>query len=232
MNNSRMSSMLASPRPAIPMNACTADHTTAPPMAKSASEWNPSTSRVPTTVDSWFMRLWSELVCCTVMPVLPSQVELVQALVRAAVIGRKQAVRREVLVPHVPESHPLVIVAHFPVAIPGIQSQPALAPLPGLALRPAQDLRADAAPGLVARDRELVHIELVAAFFAPHQAVGLDQGNRAAHGISSAGDVDASRLDLGRDARRIELAPRVDALLLMPAARLAQQAHHRFQIGA
>src|SRR5437879_3493851 len=84
----------------------------------------------------------------------------------SAVSARKQAVPRAVLVPHVPESLPLVIVAHFPVAIPGIQSQPALAPLPGEALRPAQDLRADAAPGLVARDRELVHIELVAAFFA------------------------------------------------------------------
>src|SRR5882672_179883 len=177
MNNSRMSSMVASPLAPMPMNACTADHTMAAPMANSAREWKPSTRRVPTTDDSRFMRWWSELVCCTVICrsslSTALQVELVQAFARAAVIGRQRSVWREVLVPHVPESLPLVIVAHFPVAIPGIEPQPPFAPLPGEASRPAQYLRPDAPPGLVARDRELVHVELVAPLFAPHQGIAV-----------------------------------------------------------
>src|SRR6266850_7629264 len=124
MNNSRMSSMVASPLAPMPMNACTADHTMAAPMANSAREWKPSTRRVPTTDDSRFMRWWSELVCCTVIAGPPFQsalqVELVEALVRAAVVGRQRTVGGVVLIPHVPESLPLVIVAHLAVGVPGI----------------------------------------------------------------------------------------------------------------
>src|ERR1700674_584266 len=125
MNSSRMSSMLASPLPAIPTNACAADHTTAPPMANSARAWNPSTSSVPTTSASRFIRLWRELVSCTVIAGPPfwialqgpasSQLELIEALMRAAIVGGQGTVRREVLVAHVAETLPLVIVAHFAV---------------------------------------------------------------------------------------------------------------------
>src|SRR5205823_2153634 len=232
MNRSRMSSMLATPLPAMPKNACTADHTMAAPMANSAREWKPSTSSVPTTAESRFMRWWSESVCCNVMPVLPSQVELVETLVRAAIIGGQRTVGREVLVAHMPESLPLVIVAHLPVGVPGIEPQAALAPLHSQALRPAQDLRADAEAGVAPCDRELVHVELVAALFAPDQGVRFHQRDRAAHAIAAARDIHPPRLDVRRNARGIELAPCIDALLRMPAARLAQQAHHGVEIGA
>jgi len=67
-----MSSTPACPFAIMPMNACTADHTVAAPMAKSARAWKPSTSSVPINSDMRFMRRWIWFVSFTVIAAPPS----------------------------------------------------------------------------------------------------------------------------------------------------------------
>src|SRR5258708_9310470 len=150
----------------------------------------------------------------------------------AAIVGGQGPVRREVLVAHVAEPLPLVIVAHFAVAVPGVEPQPAPALLARSVARPTQHLGAYSAASEAATDRELVHIDRVALLFGPYPNVALHQRHGAADARCAVSDIHATRIDVGGDARQIEFAPGLHALLLVPAARFAQEAHHRIEIGA
>src|SRR5258708_37028383 len=112
----------------------------------------------------------------------------------AVVGGGQGAVRREVLVAHVGEPLPRVIVGHFAVAVPGVEPQPAPALLARSVARPTQHLGAYSAASEAATDRELVHIDRVALLFGPYLSAALHQRHGAADARCAVRDIPATRM--------------------------------------